>query len=167
VPPDPAPPAAPAAGILIVGYGNTLRQDDGVGPHVAQLLTQDGRFDGAVILALHQLVPELVDDLARARRAVLIDARRAGSAPGTVTTRVVRPEGTASSLGSHVLDPAMLLGLAKGLRHADPPTYLVSVTAGSLELGEGLSPAVQTAVPQMHAAVVHAALGSGNDPPNA
>ena len=31
-----------AAGVLVVGYGNSLRGDDGVGWHAARLLAADG-----------------------------------------------------------------------------------------------------------------------------
>jgi hypothetical protein len=71
------------AGSLIVGYGNSLRSDDGVGWHTAGLLAGDPRLAGARVLARHQLLPELAADVGRASLVVLVDAATQG-APGSV-----------------------------------------------------------------------------------
>ncbi len=59
-------------GVLVVGYGSTLRTDDGVGRAAAQRLVTDPRLDGATVIACHQLAPELALDLSQAAFAVLI-----------------------------------------------------------------------------------------------
>ena len=79
-----------AAGSLIVGYGNSLRTDDGVGWHAAGLLATDPRLEGAQILARHQLTPELAADISQASLVVLVDAASAGD-PGSVSVRRIRP----------------------------------------------------------------------------
>ena len=49
--------------ILIVGFGNPLRADDGVGWYVINLL-QHVSFEHSVkLLACHQLMPELVEEV--------------------------------------------------------------------------------------------------------
>ena len=75
-----------AAGVLIVGYGNPLRSDDGIGWHAARLLATDPRLDGARVLARHQLAPELAADVSRASLVVLVDAAAKGD-PGSVAVR--------------------------------------------------------------------------------
>ena len=45
------------AGVLVVGYGNPLRGDDGFGCHAAALLAADPRLEEARVLARHQLTP--------------------------------------------------------------------------------------------------------------
>ena len=67
------------ADVLVIGYGNTLRGDDGIGPAVA------GEIDrlavpGVRVIVVHQLTPELAADLAACRRAVFIDAATTGEA---------------------------------------------------------------------------------------
>jgi hydrogenase maturation protease len=62
------------AGVLVVGYGNSLRGDDGVGWHAAGRLAADPRLAGARVLARHQLTPELAVDVAQASLVVLVDA---------------------------------------------------------------------------------------------
>jgi hydrogenase maturation protease len=73
--------------VLIIGYGNPLRSDDGVGWQAAELLTDDPRLADAQILACHQLTPELAEDVSRAGFVVLIDASTEPGVPGSVETR--------------------------------------------------------------------------------
>src|SRR4051794_39172723 len=74
---------------LIIGIGNPLRSDDGLGWKVAEQLVQDLR-PGQVILTVHQLTPELVQWMANANLVVLIDASREGE-PGELQTRRLSP----------------------------------------------------------------------------
>ena len=66
------------AGVLVVGYGNPLRSDDGIGWHAARLLATDPRLDRARVLTRHQLAPELAEDVSRASLVVLVDAAAEG-----------------------------------------------------------------------------------------
>ena len=79
-----APRAPGPARVLVIGYGNALRADDGVGWHAAGLLADDPRLVGATVMALHQLAPELALDLSAATLAVLVDASTA-TLPGTTS----------------------------------------------------------------------------------
>ena len=45
-------------GVLVVGYGNALRTDDGVGWHAAERLADDPRLADATVIAVHQLTPD-------------------------------------------------------------------------------------------------------------
>src|SRR5919198_4121190 len=80
--------------VLVVGYGSSLRGDDGLGWHAAALLAADPRLAGAEVLARHQLTPELAEDVSRAALVVLVDARAdGGGAPGEVAVRRGGPAG--------------------------------------------------------------------------
>jgi hydrogenase maturation protease len=166
---DPAGTAttAPGAGVLIVGYGNPLRTDDGVGPAVAARLAGDPRLAGAVILAKHQLVPELAVDVSRAWLLVLVDAAD-GMAAGDLTVRRLDESTTAAAEAdpsmTHHVGPGSLVRLARELFGAAPPVVIVSVGVASFEVGDGLTPAVDAAVPRAARAVidaVHAAAAEG------
>jgi hydrogenase maturation protease len=67
------------ARVLIVGYGNPLRGDDGLGWHAAEALR--AALPEAEILAVHQLTPELAEDASRAELVIFLDAAETG-APG-------------------------------------------------------------------------------------
>ena len=140
-------------GVLIVGYGNTLRGDDGVGWHAAARLAGDPRLAGAEVLTRHQLTPELAEDVARASLVVLVDAHSDGGAPGSVSVRPLQPRREAAPGWSHHLDPDALAGLAGALYGTVPPVVLVSVGVASLAGGDRLSPAVRRALPGVVEAV--------------
>ena len=72
--------------LLVIGYGNALRTDDGVGWHAARLLAGDPRLADVVVVAEHQLAPELAFDLSLASLVVLLDASTETPA-GTVRDR--------------------------------------------------------------------------------
>jgi hydrogenase maturation protease len=131
---------------LVVGYGNPLRSDDGVGPVIAGRLATDPRFAGTVVLQRHQLTPELALDVSRADLVVLVDARSAAPAGSVAIERVDRASADGTTW-SHHLGPASLVGLAGELYGRVAEVHVVSVGVGSLEVGEGLSPAVEAAVP--------------------
>jgi hydrogenase maturation protease len=137
-----------AASVLVVGYGNSLRSDDGIGWHAARLLTADPRLAGAEVLARHQLAPELAEDISRAMLVVLVDASAEGD-PGSVRVRKVEPCPAAPATWSHHLDPETLGGLAAALYGAVPPIVLVSVAAASLAEGDRLSGTLEAALPEL------------------
>ncbi len=136
---------------LVVGYGNSLRGDDGLGWHAAGRLALDPRMAGAEVLARHQLTPELAEEVSRAALVVLVDACQDGGPPGEVTVRRVRPGpgSSARPAWSHHLDPATLVELAGALYGSVPPVFVVSAGVGSCEAGERLSPALQRALPRV------------------
>jgi len=157
------------SGVLVVGYGNPLRSDDGVGPVVAELLADDPRLAGAQVRAAHELTPELALDVSQASLLVLVDAAE-GIGPGEIEVRDLAPRGRggiadAGQVGrpeeggpplTHHLDPGALLGLAAELWGAAPRTVLVGIGPASLELGDRLSPEVEAVLPLAVAAVVDA-----------
>ena len=136
------------AGVLVVGYGNPLRGDDGIGWHAARLLATDPRLADARVLAQHQLVPELAVDVSRASLVVLVDAAAEGD-PGSVRVRKVEPRSAAPATWSHHVDPQTLAGLAEALYGATAPMVLVSVSAESFAEGNGLSSTLQRALPEV------------------
>lgn len=135
--------------VLVVGYGNPLRSDDGVGWQVAGRLAADPRFAGCEVLQRHQLTPELALDISRVELVVLVDAR-SGVAPGSVVVeRTVAPAGAAdvrASNWSHHLGPAGLIRLAVELYGRSGELVVVGVGVESMEIGERLSPAVEASL---------------------
>jgi hydrogenase maturation protease len=136
------------AGVLVVGYGNPLRSDDGIGWHAARLLATDSRLDGARVLAQHQLAPELAEDISQASLVVLVDAAAEGD-PGSVSVRQIEPRPATPATWSHHLDPETLAGLAQTLHGAVAPIVLVSVAAATFAEGDRLSSALQQALPEV------------------
>ena len=123
---------------LVIGFGNPLRRDDGVGPFVVGLLEPSADLE---VIACHQLTPEMAEAVSRAGRVIFIDAR-ADLAPGEIAIEPVHPHASALF---HQFDPGTLLACAAQLYGAAPEAFLAGVGAESFELGETLSPAVEAA----------------------
>jgi len=144
-------PDGPARRPLVIGYGNTLRRDDGVGVRVAEALSADKRLSHVDVLAVHQLTPELALDLAIASVVVFVDADAEGD-PGAVAVRelpAVPEDGVGAEPGasSHHVGVAELLGLARELTGRAPGATVVAVGAADFGAGEGLSGRVEAALP--------------------
>jgi hydrogenase maturation protease len=139
-------------GVLIVGYGSTLRSDDGLGRYAAERLAGDPRLEGASVIGCHQLTPELALDVSRATLVVLVDAGE-GPAAGTFAIERVEASDGSGPTGSHVLGPAELVALADTLYGRVPEVFAVRVGVASLEVGDRLTPAVEAALPGLVDAV--------------
>ena len=138
--------------VVVVGYGNVLRCDDGVGWHAAERLVDDPRMDGVEVLQRHQLTPELALDISAASLVVVIDASsRLG--PGEVRVDRVEPAVDDGPSGSHRLTPATLVALSHALYGRAADVFAVSCGVQSLEVGEHLSPVVDAALPRLVDAV--------------
>lgn len=147
--------------VLVVGYGNPLRSDDGIGWHVAGRLAVDPRLSGAETLQRHQLTPELALDFSSADLVVLVDAR-AGPPTGSVAVETVDPAAASGTTWSHHLGPSSLVALARELYGQAPVVHVVSVGTGSLEAGETLSPAVADAIDPVIETILGLVGGTGS-----
>jgi hydrogenase maturation protease len=136
---------------LILGYGNTLRKDDGLGVYAVQTLASLNLPDGVEIYTSQQLSPELSPTLAQVDHAIFIDVALASSAeqPGTIKTRTLQPRTSQPGSITHHFDPETLLAMAESLYGHAPHAMLFSVTAASFDLEEGLSPEVTAAMPSL------------------
>jgi hydrogenase maturation protease len=119
--------------ILVIGYGNELRRDDGVGPRVARAVA-GWDLPGLATVSVHQLTPELAEVVAGADEVLFVDA----TAGGGVRVHQLRPGARQSALG-HTSSPAELLAVAEMLYGRRPRAWLITVGAADLEFGEGLS----------------------------
>jgi len=125
-----------------------MREDDGVGPFLASWAEERWRDDSRVrVLCDHQWTPDLAEEVAAAEAVVFVDASL-DQAPGQIMLRELSPASLKPGLVTHHLGAAELLSVAKNLYGIQPHrACLMTIGAGSLELGEGLSPAVSNAVP--------------------
>jgi hydrogenase maturation protease len=133
--------------VLIVGFGNPLRSDDGLGWLVAKQLSGDLARDDVQVFAAYQLTPEFAELASRSERMLFIDASCTG-APGTLNCKRIVPAAPSSQF-SHELTPAAILKLAEELYGRCPVAYLLTVAGESFETGEHLSPAVVAAIPAL------------------
>jgi hydrogenase maturation protease len=125
--------------LLVIGYGNTLRSDDGVGPRVAEAVGAL-RLPGVRTLICQQLSPEHADPISRATTVVFVDA--AVDAPKEVQLRPLEP-GDSTQLMAHAADPRTMLALARDVFGHAPRAWWLTIPVANLEFNENLSPTAQ------------------------
>lgn len=139
--------------LMVVGYGNPYRRDDGVALHVINALRQrlgvpplspdeDGLDEvGRAVdtVMLHQLLPEMAQTFGEYQRVVFVDAHT-GAIPDAVRVVPVE-EGYSLEAVTHHLSPGMLLALARLTSGHTPEGYLVSVRGEDFDFGTELSEA--------------------------
>jgi hydrogenase maturation protease len=152
------------ASLLVLGLGNVLLEDDGVGGAAIALLgdryvaPDDVRvFDGGTLgLAL---LPYIED----ADAVILVDAVRTDAPPGTF----VRldgddvPPAVAMRLSPHQVGVADLLDGARWLDRYPRRLVLLGLVPESMELAVGLSPRVRPALPDLVGRIVDEARAMG------
>jgi hydrogenase maturation protease len=149
--------------VLIIGFGNPLRSDDGVGWRAAEELERKLSGRGVEVITSHQLTPELAEAVSQSTVIFFLDARC--GVPGTVTCSPVRPQAPIEAF-SHQLSPGAVLGLAQELYGQAPVAFTFSIFGECFDPGEGLSPQVTKNLPDLVARVAALACASGiNSPP--
>jgi hydrogenase maturation protease len=129
----------PPTGLLVIGYGNTLRRDDGVGPQVAEAVAALA-LPGVRTLACPLLTPELAEPVSQARVVIFVDA--AVDAPREVQKRALAPA-ESSQVMAHAASPVTLLALARDVFGQAPEAWLITVPVDDLGIGDDFSPLAQ------------------------
>lgn len=132
--------------MIILGLGNLLLADDGVGVHAARALEVDPP-EGAVIREIGTSVFDALPLLEAAARVIAIDAVDAGQAPGTVVRFDLEAGGEQqpSPASLHDLDiPALWRSMPLAHR---PRVTVVGIQPALIEPGTELSPVVHAALP--------------------
>lgn len=134
-----------AEALLVIGVGNVLMGDDGVGPRLAAALQRDGSLlpDGTRVVDGGTLGLSLLPVLDGASAVLVLDALETGSPPGTVTL-LVGPacEGALGRpLSAHQLAVADLLAAAR-LAGFGGSIAILGIQPGDVTAGVELSPAV-------------------------
>jgi hydrogenase maturation protease len=140
--------------LLVLGIGNVLMGDEGIGVHVVRQLEEGAIPDGVELLDGGTGSFLLLDPMQRARKVILVDATLDGNPPGTV--RRLTPRYSTDyprTLAAHdiglkdLLDAFYLLG-----HEVDVVLFAVSI-APLQELGLEMSPDLAARVPEIAAIV--------------
>lgn len=146
--------SAVTAPVLVLGVGNVLMGDDGVGGRVVDAL-QAGATDGSLDLPADVVLVDggtlgvdLLPWLTDARAAVLVDAAFVGGAPGTISVwRDDVAAGGAAAGGPDGAGLADLLATAQLTGELPAAISIMGIQPGALEARVGLSDAVAAALP--------------------
>lgn len=139
-------------GVLVIGLGNSLAGDDGIGPAALALLARSGRAPpGVELVDGGTLGLRLLPLLAGASAAILVDAVRLDAPAGTLVrltaedlARSVPPR-----LSSHELGVLDLLGAARLAGTLPPRLVVLGVVPARIAWGEPLSAEAASALPAL------------------
>jgi len=142
---DPAPSREPR--VLVLGYGNPGRQDDGLGPAAVVEIERLG-WPNLTAFDNYQLNIEDAMDVADHDVVWFVDAAKDGPSPFAV--RELSP---ASSIEftSHLMRPEAILAIARQCYGATPQAFLLAIRGYDFEFIEALTPG---AVDNLGAALV-------------
>ncbi len=137
---------------LILGIGNLLLSDEGVGIHVARALQREELPSNVITLEVGTAFLDALPEIELADRIIIIDAMQADHAPGTIY-RVpfedcVKPECIASL---HGFDLSRVIYLAG--RETPPEVIVIGVEPGRIDWGTEPSPTIQQVIPAVIEAV--------------
>ncbi len=136
--------------IAVVGIGNNLLQDDGVGIHALQYFEQRHGDAGVYCLDAGTVGLALMDRLSNLHGLVAVDAMRLGKAPGTVT--VLEGEEMDRHLRNHhgSVHELGLADILDALRLCDDlpdKRALVGIEPERMDWGTQPTPKVAAAIP--------------------
>ncbi|GHE13488.1 hydrogenase maturation protease [Streptomyces alanosinicus] len=137
--------------VVVIGVGNPLRGDDGVGPAVVEALR--GRVPNDTVLVVSDGEPARMLDLWRgADTVVVVEALRTPQARAgelhtlTPAEAAGHARGTAST---HAFGLGQCLALGEALDQLPPRLVVHAVEIADVALGAALSDAVRTALPEL------------------
>jgi hydrogenase maturation protease len=154
---------------IVLGLGNTLNKDEGLGVHALHLLEEQlGEVQGVELLDGGVLGLNLLMLVEECSHLLVLDAVNAGKAPGTVIElkKDQIPLYAGVKLSQHQITFQEVLGLANIRGKLPEYLHLVGVQPDDISIGVELSPVVSRAMPSVveRAIAVLAGWGKLSDP---
>ncbi|HMK49294.1 MAG TPA: HyaD/HybD family hydrogenase maturation endopeptidase, partial [Thermodesulfovibrionales bacterium] len=144
--------------VLVLGVGNVLLSDEGVGVHVANELMKRELPSNVSVVEGGTDGFRLLNHITEADRLIVVDAVRGGGEPGSIYQFDIddvrnTPSGFKTSV--HQIGILEVIDLS-GLICKTPETTVIGVEPKSLEMGLELSPEVQAKIPRVIELVLEA-----------
>ena len=116
--------------VLLIGYGNPAREDDGLGPAAAEII-EKFEIEGVSVDSNYQLTVEDAAAAACHDIVIFVDAAVQGLDP--VVFYELEPK-RKESFTSHSEDPAAILGLTRDLFNAETRGFMLGIRGYSFEM---------------------------------
>ena len=132
----------------VIGIGNLLRADDGVGVHVVRKLKEERPDIEAVEVSTAEI--GILDHIRGCEKVVIIDAMFTGAVPGTIRKIVPGHLETDAFLRSHSLNLSGVLRLGARLYPDEFPEKLIILAVEAEDItsfSTGLTARVESAIP--------------------
>lgn len=143
--------------ILVLGIGNTIMSDDGVGAKVVQELQREFHFPSGVdVVDGGTLGLDLLPLFEGRSHVIMVDAVETGKRPGSCVrlTGAELPAALEAKLSPHQIGLKDLLGVAQLTGRALPELVLIGVQPKSIAVGSELTAEVNLQMETMKGAVL-------------
>ena len=137
--------------VMVVGIGNLIMQDDGVGVHAIRALEELGFPEEVELIDGGTNSYDLIEEFCRARQLIIVDAMHAGGEPGTIYRAPLdelglQPIENITSLQEMHFVEAMKMTRMLGY---NPPTIVFGIEPAVVEVSMDLSPPVAKKFPRL------------------
>jgi hydrogenase maturation protease len=138
---------------VILGIGNELLGDEGVGVHAARRLGREILPKQVKVVEVGTAILDALHELEQADRIIILDAMKDGRSPGTVYKIPFEQCSGAECIASmHGFDIFRVMALAG--RNTPPPVTVFGVEPGEIDWSMELSPAVANSLSYLLDAVI-------------
>lgn len=136
--------------ILVLGVGNPLAGDDGLGPAIVHRLNSAFRFPGNVtVIDIGPNILAALEQIAGADKLLIVDAVLDDAPPGTVISRRIEENHVMVSSGQHQIGIEELLHKIENLCGHKPQAALVGIVPREIVAwSDRLSETVMNALPE-------------------
>jgi hydrogenase maturation protease len=132
---------------LVIGYGNTLRGDDGVGYWVAEAVEAWNLRD-VRSHPCHQLTLDVAAEIAEADQVIFVDATPPGNPCSPLKIERLVPMGETGRVSTHHNTPQGLLAMSQALYGQLPSAYAILLPTRDFQFSECLSPIAESGMRQ-------------------
>jgi hydrogenase maturation protease len=150
--------------IAVIGVGNLLLKDDGVGIHAIRTLEELNLPPGIELFDCDTNAFLVLEAMDKKDRAVIIDAYKKGEPPGTITVLSFDPSNfeSAPSLSLHEFHFVDALKSSGGVFDIPGDITIVGVEPKEVEVDDRLSPEVERVLPEVISRVLEIAGGESD-----
>ncbi len=138
--------------IVVLGVGNILLSDEGIGVRVAESLQRDFALPSEVVVIDGGTTGmEMLEDLSGTDHLIMVDAVRSGRAPGSIVklTDEQVPVFFRTKLSPHQIGLSDVLATLELIGEQPGSITVIGVEPVSLETSMALSPQVEAQLPEV------------------
>ncbi len=138
--------------VVVLGVGNLLLKDEGVGVKVVQKLQEEEVPSHVELVDGATLGLNLLPLFEEAEKVIIVDCVKGGESPGTVYKfglDEVKKKDKGVRLSLHDIDLTDVMNLVKTLKKNPPQVVILGIEPKEIDWGMELSPEVEKAIPKV------------------
>ncbi len=126
---------SPKMKLLIVGIGNTLRSDDGVGAYVCEKMERLN-LPGTTTIIVQQLQVEMIEEMSHYDHVIIVDASATND---TIQFEPLQENLQQTVSSSHHVNASLIQTLSQKLYNKTLSLYLCAIPGSNFDTGDSLT----------------------------